>query len=394
MDHAIDRPTPTGASAASPIGVDGALASLVYMRSASAEADVVAARPAPSAQRVLLVASLFNMPYRVMRCASTAGADQVYVLASEGARGLAWSRHCTRLFSTVRPIDGSRDPGLAAGINRLAREFGITAVVPGDAAATRALIAAADLIAVPCFPLPGLPEFDLLNDKAAFAELCRSLDIRCPATRLFADAGALATEIAAGRVPCPAIVKPVNLSGGEGVYRLDRHNPAETLRRIDYRPVVVQEFVEGDDVCAAAFCRAGVVRAFAGYRPGGGTFSTFRDQRILDDVGRILRPLKVDGVFNFDMRLTAAGEIYFIECNPRFFYTIDRAMLAGINFVGLGLAGRCDDEPMLVADAAEVRYPRALLRSPRHWNRASLRHALYPWSDPIPKLLERLKMLG
>ena len=45
-------------------------------------------------------------------------------------------------------------------------------MLPGDALATRPLIACRDLLEVPCFPPPGLAEFDLLYGKWRFAQLC------------------------------------------------------------------------------------------------------------------------------------------------------------------------------------------------------------------------------
>ena len=129
--------------------------------------------------RLLMVATLFAMPYRVMRCAQASGAE-VYVLGNEGAWLLRFSRYCRRFFLTESIIHGDRDEALALEINHVVREFGITMVMPGDAPSTRALIACRDLIEAPCFPLPSLEQFDALNNKWAFAQLCEDLGIRIP----------------------------------------------------------------------------------------------------------------------------------------------------------------------------------------------------------------------
>jgi len=85
------------------------------------------------------------------------------------------------------------------------------------------------------------------------------------------------------------------------------------------------------------------------------------------------------------------GNIYYLECNPRFFYSIDLAMLAGINFVALGLGDNADAVPHRVPHGTAVRRPEAVLTSPRCWPRLTRRDwaaARYAYSDPIPYLLD------
>jgi len=98
-----------------------------------------------------------------------------------------------------------------------------------------------------------------------------------------------------------------------------------------------------------------------------------------------------DGVYNFDMIAADDGSIYFLECNPRFFYSIDLAMLAGINFVALGLDDNAAPVPHRVPHGTAVRRPEAVLTSPRCWPRLTRRDwaaARYAYSDPIPYLLD------
>jgi predicted ATP-grasp superfamily ATP-dependent carboligase len=347
-------------------------------------------------RRVLLVATLFKMPYRVMRCAQAAGVD-VCVLANPGAAALGWSRHCKGLFASNHIINGSRDEDLALEINCLARDLGAAMVLPGDAPSTRALIAIRDLLDVPCFPLPPLDQFDLLNDKWAFAQLCEKTGVRCPPTRLFADAGVLADELASGGCRYPAVAKPVGFSGSQGVVLLERNHIEAQLHRLNYRPVLLQDYIDGDDIGASVHCRAGKIIGFIAHRFERGTYTAFWDEAIYTDIGRLLGPMRVDGVFNFDMRLTPEGDVYYLECNPRFFFKIDLSMIAGVNFVGLGLVEQRDDTPVAVRARTEFCYPRTLLRSPRRWARCTRRDlalAIHALSDPVPHLLDRLSIVS
>ncbi len=101
----------------------------------------------------------------------------------------------------------------------------------------------------------------------------------------------------------------------------------------------------------------------------------------------------VDGVFNFDMRLAPDGSIYYLECNPRFFFKINLSMLAGVNFVAMGMAaaGLATAAPEAVE---RVRLPKALaaaaLTAPWTITARDLKMLWYLGRDPISSLRETL----
>jgi predicted ATP-grasp superfamily ATP-dependent carboligase len=365
--------------------------------SSSAESDAgkdtttpcrVRARPT----RVLMVATLFKMPYRVMRCAQVSPAE-VYVLGNPGARGLRFSRYCRRFFLSECIIHGGCDEALALEINCLVRELGITMVMPGDAPSTRALIACRELIEAPCFPLPSLNHFDFLNNKWAFAQLCEDLGVRCPVTRLLPDVATLAQEITTGRLGCPLVAKPLSRSGSGGVVVLDGIDLESRLRMINYRPIVVQEWIAGVDIGTSVYAKAGNIKAFVAHRYHRGVYSTFKHDQIYSDVAKIVSNYGLDGVYNFDMILAPNGSIYYLECNPRFFFKINLSMIAGINFVELGLAGEKSTSSRSINDGLQVRPPLAVLASPSTWGRVTkhdLAMAAYICSDPLPYWMECL----
>ena len=347
-------------------------------------------RPRPAAPRVLIVAATYALPYRVMRCARQVNAE-TYVLGNLGAQVLAVSRHCTEFRLSHSIVAGHYDEDLAFEINCFAREAGVTMILPGDAPATRALIACRHLLEAPCFPLPGLAEFDRLNDKWGFAQMCDALGIRQPATRLFADAEVLAAEIAAGGIAWPAVAKAPSLSASQGLVVLNGADAAAKVRAINYRPVIVQQFIPGRDIGASIFCRGGAITAFIAHEYCRGTYATFRGDAVFEDLARIAAHVGAEGVFNFDMIAADDGKIYYLECNPRFFYKINLSMLGGINFVALGLEGDGGAVPLRLPDGTSVRRPEAVLTSPRCWPRLTRRDraaARYTWSDPIPYLLD------
>lgn len=349
-------------------------------------------------QRLLLVADAFQLAYRVLRCARATGAE-VYVLGNSGATALRFSRYCRGFFPSACIIHGQRDPALALEINCLVREYGISLVLPADAPSTRSLIATRDLIQAPCFPLPSLADFDLLNDKWAFAALCQRLAVRHPRSTRFADSTALAAEIGAGGLSFPLVAKPLSMSGGVGLVLFDGTNTEERLRAIHYQPILVQDFIPGEAIGSSVYAHRGKIEAFIAHHYRRRVYTAFPDQQIYSDLQRIVAHCGLTGVYNFDMILRADGAVYYLECNPRFFYKINLSMIAGVNFVAHGLVhgGHCTASTInsdSIDAEVRVRFPEALLPSlldgrptARDWAMAT-----YLYSDPFPYLLEKLKL--
>lgn len=357
-------------------------------------AKAPAGRSRSGRYRVLLVATFFNMPYRIMRCLRNGGAE-VYVIGTSGSRPLRSSRHCKAFFQSHRIICGGRDEDLALEVNCLVRDLEIDMVIAGDAPSTRFLIANLDLIEGRCFPMPDAATFDQLNDKWAFQALCRTLGIPHPATRLLPNAAALEQEVAKDKIALPFVAKPLSRSGNSGVITFTERSNLDQLKAIDYRPVLVQDFVPGMDLSATVYARAGRLEAFMGYRIHRQVFYTYRDERVLVEIAKVIERSAFDGVCNFDMRVTPEGVIYFLECNPRLFYNVDLAMLAGLNFLTWGLHPAPPGDALFVAPETKVRLPKGLAYSLL----TSLRCSRRDWAvtsnlflDPVPNAMERLKL--
>jgi predicted ATP-grasp superfamily ATP-dependent carboligase len=341
--------------------------------------------------RVLMLATDGITPYRALRCAHACGAD-VYVLGNAGVRTLRLSRLCTRVIVSNSIIHGGRDEGLALEINSWTRELGIALVIPADAPAIRAVLASRDLIEAPCFPLAKLEHFDLLNNKWAFGHLCSELGIRHPQTRLLSDAQSAVRELQSGAIPFPVIVKPLDRCASAGVTILESLEAVAGLGTINYRPILAQEFIRGEDIGAGAYARAGQVEAFVAHSLVRGTYTTFRDDAIFSDVEKIVRRLELDGVYNFDMVRTPDGRVYYLECNPRPYFKMDLSMIAGVNFMECGIFPGRNATDFARSRDTQVRFPKALLRALLTSGRCSRRDwalAAHLLSDPLPFFLER-----
>ena len=175
----------------------------------------------------------------------------------------------------------------------------------------------------------------------------------------------------------------------------DGTKTSERLRSINYRPVLVQEFIAGVDIGASVYARAGRIEAFIAHRFWHQVYSTFASDDVFSEIAKVVKYHSLDGVYNFDMRLTPEGKVYFLECNPRFFFKIDLSMMAGLNFVEWGLAPPARECAPTVVSGVKVRLPKALAYSLLTSGRCSLRDwraATYLWRDPLPCQLEKLRL--
>jgi predicted ATP-grasp superfamily ATP-dependent carboligase len=261
-------------------------------------------------------------------------------------------------------------------------------VLPGDGKTTRLLSGLRDRLAAPCFPMPDAPTFDTLNNKASFMALCGTLGVPHPASRVVSKRE-LTELLRHGALPLPAIAKPLELYGRLGVVKLEPNDGAAAVARIDYEPILVQDFIEGRDVCISLFCRRGAVLAEIAYVRRRATFHHLHLPELSAAARRIAAHFAYDGVLAFDGRLDPDGRFAgFIECNPRFWYNMDVAMVAGINFVGLGMAqAPRPDAATLRVEGKSVRLPKAFLAdaiTPWRLSLDDFRMLKYALLDPVP----------
>ncbi len=338
-----------------------------------------------------MVCTLFTLPYRVMRCIEGAGAT-VHVLGNVGSRGFRFSRYVTSYTHSERAFDGSFDAAMADEINACIERLDIDMVMAGDQPSARSVIGLRPMLKARVFPMPTLETFDLLNDKWSFFQLCRRIDVRCPPTTLYTDRAALWRDIESRDVALPLVAKPLSLDGSRGVVILREPNAARELETVRYAPVLVQEFIPGVDIGASAYCDNGTVRDFILHRLARATYTAFSNPEVFESIRRIAEATSYTGVFNFDMRQAPDGTVYFLECNPRFFYKMNQSMLAGVNFVSHGLD---DTLPPRIIEAARVRMEKAFFATlPTPW-RLTRRDWAMMWhlfSDPLSYIREWVRI--
>jgi glutathione synthase/RimK-type ligase-like ATP-grasp enzyme len=339
--------------------------------------------PRESGRTVLLLASNGRLGYRVLRCvAAVESVRRVVVLGTRGesswpTRGLRASRFCDEFV----PLDGQyADEAPLAQVNAVAARYPDALIAPADMAATRFLAVSAGRLDAPCVPSPSLFALDLLARKDAFAAFCQAAEIPHPPTALAADL-AEARRLVTARPPDRlAVIKPLLGQGGVGVKFV---SPVEAGWRVDYAPILVQDYVPGSDLCASAFCENGRIIAFQAYRHVtrsvlGKTLHTSLDffdaPQLRALVAKAAGRTRLSGMVNFDARLSDAGELMLIECNPRPWFTMQLAMLAGRNFARLWFDETLRRRGLPPVSASVALFPGALLSGPGRRPGAHMRH--------------------
>jgi predicted ATP-grasp superfamily ATP-dependent carboligase len=344
--------------------------------------------------RVLMVCSLFTMAYRIMRCTEATGAE-VYVLGNEASKGFRYSLACKQFLLSHVPIDGSASQDVLDEINRTIQRFKIDVVIAGDAPGTRTVCGLKDKLGAPCFPYPSLEQFDFLNNKWYFTQMCAELGVATPPSRLFTSKNELLRALDAGELTFPCMSKALSMEGNHGIHKLYAQSARVTIETIDYFPVLVQDFIPGEDIGTSVYCENGVVKSYILHILKRATYTTFHDDSVRDAVTKIMKKMGCSGVYNFDMRMTDDGKIYYLECNPRLFFKSNLSMLAGINFVQAGLPG-CGKPPAELPNGTAARRPKALaltlLTAPWKVTRRDFATLWYMLSDPLPYFREMLRL--
>jgi hypothetical protein len=336
-----------------------------------------------------MLAYRVRQPYRVLRCVSDLNVD-VSVLGSELSNGLRYSRFCKGFRIAKHTFDGSSSPEMVEEVNNYIREFGIDLVFPSCPQSARSFAGIKDQLEARSFPGPSLGEFDILNNKWEFSKLCKDLDILHPETALYCSKDEIISDIESGKLDLPRIVKPIDLAGQIGVVKLSKGKVKDQLKSLSYSPLLLQRFIEGDEIGASMYCKDGEVSTFIAHRQAHGVYSTFEAPNVKAAIEKVARKFKLEGVYNFDMISDPKGDVYFLECNPRFYYKILLSKVAGLNFAAPGIVADPSTLPK-TAGVTTTRMPRAwpgLLFRPWSVTPTDLRMIQMFFSDPIKNVRE------
>lgn len=230
------------------------------------------------------------------------------------------SRWVTETFAAPSP---SGDPaGYVAAVADHVRDHGIELVMPHFEEIFY-LAARAEEIPAPLFAAP-FPTLRLLHDKARFMTFCAEIGVPTPATDVVSTPAGLAAAVA--RRP-GHIAKPAYSRGGL-VFLADTgpragERAVEDCVPTEENPWLVQEYVDGVDMCSFSIAREGRVVLHCPYRPTieapggfGVQFSTVEDFGSLAVAEQVAAATGLTGSFGLDFR-RAEDRLVVLECNAR-----------------------------------------------------------------------------
>ncbi len=223
-----------------------------------------------------------------------------------------------------------------------------------------------------------LPPFETLarmHDKAALLALAESLSLRVPRTTLAKSRAELKRAIGA----YPAYFARAAFSRG-GVELLTNTGPLAGLLSVDacrptpHNPWLVQEYVEGEDICTFSIAHHGRLTAHSTYvhpreleHAGGIVFESIRDDDAHHAVSEIVRATGYHGQISFDFRRTGDG-VMLIECNPR--PTAGVFMMSAHDFCD-ALFDVAPQHTRVAPPGVKLKYSTALIRDMvLHWREA------------------------
>jgi hypothetical protein len=229
---------------------------------------------------------------------------------------------------------------------------------------------------------PGVPVFapsfetlHRLHSKARLLDLAGRLGIPTPATVL-ADSR---TELAAATRRFEHFFARPAFSRG-GLDLLTNTGPLANALRLEQcqptaqNPWIVQEYVEGEDVCSFSIAHRGRVTGHSTYihprvieSAGGITFESIEDPATLATAQAIATETGYHGQLSFDFRRTDRG-LLLIECNPR--PTAGVLVMSSEMFVD-ALLDRRPDQVLVAPAGVQFKMSSALLRDMfLHWQEA------------------------
>jgi predicted ATP-grasp superfamily ATP-dependent carboligase len=312
--------------------------------------------------KALILSFSFKPSYHVLRLAQDAGYS-VYVLGRDCGKGLGHSRFCSG-FQNMEfdPRTQSLDVGLKE-ISQAITRVGADVILPSDIVSTRILASLADRLPVPVYPVPSPAAFDVMNDKWEFYHFCKKHNISVPETMLFDDMASLRKALVQGVMPYPVIVKPHDAQGSFGMHILHSANDLPVLANTECKPVLLQKFVEGDWYCIDILADHGRIVAHAIRLNYPDRRAFVKHEKLLAATARIIEACGYNGAACFDaMQDGKTGELSFLECNPRFWYSIFATAHAGLNFVKAGLAMKTLDpaQPLSIAGVDVPKFKTAI----------------------------------
>jgi glutathione synthase/RimK-type ligase-like ATP-grasp enzyme len=297
----------------------------------------------------------------------------------------------------------AQGPGAAAGfadaLQTYIRARGIDGVIAGDIPSTALLHQVRGALqGVTVYPTSDAETLEMLDDKWRFQQFLTRHGLPAPRAELLQDVDQLSAVV--GQLGFPLVVKPLYGESSHGIAVVDdadalyRH--LQTGSKYTRLPLLLQEYVRGYDADISVLAQGGEVICHVLHaRRAGCTLEFMHSEEALQVARQIVAASGFTGVANIDLRIDeASGKVTVIECNPRFWYTLQASLWRGVNFVEAGFRLMQGARPEIAAPSGGRYHLHGCLMKHMLWNPLkwsgiegyNLRGLYQALADPMPFL--------
>lgn len=284
--------------------------------------------------RFCVVGSTAGHCWRVVRALPLSRPEFILVGPS-GVKSVSRSRWCIQYVES----ELSNENGTLSEFAALQPTFGNLILVPADVSGVKVVALANDGFLK--FPVSNVSTVARLNDKYEFFNLCKTLGIKTPQTKLFEDKLALFENWPGDELQCPFVVKPTNREDGEGVCIIssqDHYRKNILGKDYVFAPLLAQRYIPGHDIDISIFSLDGIILHYAVQTYINGRLWFIQSEELLNHASKIVDALRFSGILHIDGRIDSrTGEINLIEGNPRVWSSMNTLTLMDLNFVRAGI---------------------------------------------------------
>ncbi len=237
----------------------------------------------------------------------------------------------------VARAENVSDPAYVDELAELVRKEKIDVLIPINSQELGILLAQREKFGSAMQYWGTLKDYSSLHDKARFQKIVQQAGLAIP--HEYAD---LKTAL------IPFVFKPTTSSSSKGVvYAHNEHERQKLIEAERKKPTasfIIQQFIAGEGVGFAGFFNEGQVMAGHAHKrlaefPVSGGSSVYRSSLSGSDhhqisivVEQLLKHIPWSGFAMFEFKMTAKGELFFIECNPRIWGSIHQGLTNGTNY--------------------------------------------------------------
>ncbi len=290
----------------------------------------------------LVVGTSLKLMREVLLALKAEGRSNNHVIGGPDTAELRRTRLCRSctVINIDRPDLPNDDQRFVQLVQQHAQRLPGLVLIAADVEGAKLVDRTRPALAVPIAPVAPAAVLAVLDDKWRFHQLCETHLLRVPKTVRIADKATVRFDELVAAVGLPMVVKPANCAGSTGVLLVRSEQEFDRRVRHDdgyaFDRLLAQQYIPGVDLCFNLLAVDGQVQAQSLQRRDGHIVS-FLSLPVLEDMGRRLaRCTSYSGPMCIDARLEAGtGRVWLIECNPRFWASLNASTWCGLNFVSM-----------------------------------------------------------